>query len=215
MGNSQASLRFPSIISPESLTPFAWNWIACNRPGAGRTVPLKVLGNVMNRCAASSFMLSGIKRLGRGLSTGDERGAALIEFAATLPVLLLVVTTTFTFGVAFNNFLMVTEGVSVGARLLAISRGQTTDPCALTATAIYNAAPSLTHSKFLFTFVLNGTTYNGASCSSSSTSTGAAGNLVQGQSVQVTASYPCTLGVYGANLAPSCTLKAQTTELVQ
>jgi Flp pilus assembly protein TadG len=174
-----------------------------------------ILRKVVARWTAPSFKLSGIKGFSRVLRGRDERGAALIEFAVTLPVLLLVVTATCTFGVAFNNFLIVTEGVSVGARLLAISRGQTTDPCALTATAIYNAAPSLTHSKFLFTFVLNGTTYNGASCSSSSTSTGAAANLVQGQSVQVTVSYPCTLGVYGANLAPSCSLKAQTTELVQ
>jgi hypothetical protein len=27
--------------------------------------------------------------------------------------------------------------------------------------------------------------------------------------------YPCTLLIYGKNLAPSCTLQAETTELVQ
>ncbi len=149
------------------------------------------------------------------VTNNNEEGAALVEFAATLPVLLLVVTSIGVFGLAFNNYLMLTDGVAVGARLLAISRGQTTDPCATTANAVYNAAPSLSQANLSFTLVLNGVTYSGTSCSSGSSSTGAAGNLVQGQPAQVTVTYPCSLGVYGANYSPNCSLKAQTTELVQ
>lgn len=177
------------------------------------------LDKLPDRCSVPRIAWAALLTRSGLPSTGNrarsERGAALIELALTLPVLLLVVTGISVFGIAFNNYLSLTEGVSVGARLLAISRGQTTDPCALTATAIYNAAPSLTKSNYGFTFVLNGTTYAGATCSSSSTSTGAAGNLVQGQPAEVIATYPCSLGVYGGGLSSTCVLKAQTTELVQ
>ena len=51
--------------------------------------------------------------------------------------------------------------------------------------------------------------------SSSSTTTGAAGNLTQGQAAVVTATYPCSLAVFGANYASSCSLSAQVTEIIQ
>jgi Flp pilus assembly protein TadG len=149
------------------------------------------------------------------LRTRNERGQALLETALILPVLLLMITGIFTFGIAINNYLMLTNSVSIGGRELSVSRGQTTDPCALASAKIYGAAPLLTPSKFSFTFVFNGTSYPGASCSSSSTTTGAAGNLLMGTTAQVTASYPCDLSVYGLNLAPSCALKAQIAEVVQ
>jgi len=150
------------------------------------------------------------------LRTSGGGGQALLEFALCPPMLLLIVTGIMTFGIALNSYIELTGAVSIGARLLAVSRGQTTDPCATTATAVYNAAPFLTPtSNMKFTFVLNGTKYSGASCSSTSTTTGAAGNLVQGQPAQVTATYPCNVSVYGFNFAPTCTMTAQTTELVQ
>ncbi|HTZ58258.1 MAG TPA: TadE/TadG family type IV pilus assembly protein [Acidobacteriaceae bacterium] len=139
----------------------------------------------------------------------------MVEMALVLPVLLLVVTGILTFGLALNNYVTLTEATSVGARALAISRGQTTDPCATASAAVYAAAPLLVSSNLSFTFVLNGTTYTGASCSSGSSTTGAAGNLVQGDNAVVTVTYPCSLAVYGANYAPNCLLQAQMTELVQ
>jgi Flp pilus assembly protein TadG len=156
------------------------------------------------------------KRVRARLRTGNEGGQALVEFALCLPILLLIVTGIFTIGIALHDYLELTDAVSIGARRLAISRGQTTDPCATTATAVYQASPFLSQANIMFTFVLNGTTYSGATCSSSSTTTGAAGNLVQGSAAQVTATYPCKLSVYGsANLLPSCTMTAQMTELIQ
>jgi Flp pilus assembly protein TadG len=146
----------------------------------------------------------------------SEAGGSLVEFAIVLPVLLLIVTGVFTFGIALNNYLELTDAVGIGGRQLAISRGQTTDPCATAVSAIENAAPSLNPASYTsWTFVLNGTSYSGTSCSSSSTTTGAAGNLSQGKSAQVKVEYPCNLTVYGINYAPSCTLTAQITELVQ
>jgi Flp pilus assembly protein TadG len=144
-----------------------------------------------------------------------EDGQAMVEMALVLPVLLLVVTGILTFGLAFNNYILLTEAASVGARTLAISRGETTDPCATAASAIYAAAPLLVPANLSFTFVLNGKSYQGASCNSGSSTTGAAGNLKQGSSARLTVSYPCSLVVYGNDFAPNCSLKTQVAELVQ
>ncbi len=145
----------------------------------------------------------------------NEDGQAMVEMALALPILLLVLTGILTFGLAFNNYILLTEATSIGARTLAISRGATTDPCATASAAVIAAAPLLTPANLSFSFVLNGSSYTGTSCSSGSSTTGAAANLVQGANVLVTVTYPCSLIVYGANYAPHCSLQAQMTELVQ
>jgi Flp pilus assembly protein TadG len=155
------------------------------------------------------------KRARASLRTRNERGQSLVEFALCLPILMLILTGMMTFGIALHSYLELTNAVSIGARLIAISRGQTTDPCATIATAVYHAAPLLKPSSLTFSVVLNGTTYAGATCSSPNTTTGAAGNLVQGADAQLTATYPCNLKVFGYNYAPSCTMTARTTELMQ
>lgn len=144
-----------------------------------------------------------------------EKGQSLVEFALVLPVLLLVVTGITTFGLLINNYLALTDAVSTGARLLAINRGQTTDPCAITATAIENAAPYLTPANLTFTITLNGATVGGSSCSSTSVSTGAAADMVAGAPAIVRVTYPCNVTVYGTTYLPTCTLTAQTTEIIQ
>ncbi len=152
-------------------------------------------------------------RAARLLSADDAQSA--IEFALCLPPLLLIVTGIFTFGIALNNYLILTNATSVATRQLSISRLQTTDPCALTSAAVIAAAPTLKQANLTFAYVLNGTPYSGTSCSSGSTTTGAAANLVQGKSVQVTVSYPCSLVVYHHTYVPSCTLQSQLTEAVE
>ncbi len=147
----------------------------------------------------------------------SEGGQASVEFA----LLLVLVLFPFFFGVLkvgilVNQYLELTDAVGIGARQLAISAGQTTDPCNTAATTIQRAAPFLTAANLTFTFVINGTSYPGVSCSSSSTTTGAAGNMAPGAALTVTATYPCNLKIFGANLAPSgCTMTAQTTEIIQ
>jgi Flp pilus assembly protein TadG len=145
----------------------------------------------------------------------DDDGGSLVEFALVLPMILMLFCGIFVFSIAMSSYAQLNEAVNTGSRLLAISRGQTLDPCATTANSVYAAAPMLAPSKFTFSFVLNGSSYSGATCSSSSTKTGASGNLVQGAKAVVTVTYPCNLSVWGVNYAPSCAFKAQTTELVQ
>ena len=155
----------------------------------------------------------GLRRLGfkgRPLFLArDEQGGSLIEFTICVPVLLLVVTGVYTFGIAINDYMMLVNATDIGSRQLAISRGQTTDPCKTVATTVYNSAPNLAQASLTFSFTLNGTAYTGTTC------TAGAANLVQGSSAEVALTYPCSLRVYGTNLAPVCSMKTKTTELVQ
>jgi len=137
----------------------------------------------------------------------NQRGSSLLEFTLVMPLLLLVTTGMAAFGFALHNELVLTNAVNTGAQLLAFSRGQTADPCATAYTAIANAAPSLT-SGLSLTFVINGSTY----AATNSCAAGAA-NMVQGATAQITATYPCALGVFSGNF--SCQLGTQTTEFIQ
>ena len=141
----------------------------------------------------------------------EEEGQALLEFAVSLPMLLLLVTSILIFGLVLNNYVMLTNATDSGARVLAISRGETTDPCATTASAVYAAAPVLRQASYSFAITLNGTKYTGTSCNSA----GAVANMVQGAQAQVVVSYPCSLAMYGMNAGPNCTLRAETTALIQ
>ena len=147
------------------------------------------------------------------LSAKKDCGQSLVEFALTLPVLLLVLTGIATISIAMSNYLMLTEATSVGARALAVSRAQTIDPCATVAQAVYQALPHFTQAQFTFAFVFNGVNYTGTSCSSTSPTTGAAGNLKQGTPATITITYPCNLVAY--KYTDACSMLAQTTEVVQ
>jgi Flp pilus assembly protein TadG len=149
------------------------------------------------------------------LNRRGEDGASLIEFALCLPPLCLLMTGIFAFGIAIGDYVMLTNATSSAAMDLAISRGNTLDPCALASAAVAAAAPTLKASSLTFAYTLNGAAYSGTSCSSSSTTTGAAGNLVQGQGATLTVTYPCNLAVYRANNFPICVLTAKASEMVQ
>jgi Flp pilus assembly protein TadG len=154
-----------------------------------------------------------------------EDGQSLIEFALCLPPLLLLMTGIFAFGIAVANYVQLTSACSVGAMQLSTLRQNLTspyDPCAAVVSTIQASAPSLTPGSMKFAFVLNGVSFPSsgtptasASCTSSSQTTGAMGDLVEGKPVTVTVTYPCNLTVYKANNFPSCTLTAKSSELVQ
>lgn len=139
----------------------------------------------------------------------------MLEVALCLPMMLLLVTGIMVFGLAMNNYLMLTNATNAGAETLAIYRSYTSDPCNTVATAVYAAAPNLVHSNLTFTTTLNGTTYSGTSCSGSSPSTGPAANMVQRAPAVVNVTYPCNLVVYGKNFAPNCKLQSQTSVVIQ
>jgi Flp pilus assembly protein TadG len=65
-----------------------------------------------------------------------EAGQAIVEFALILPLLALLVFGIMQFGVAFHNYLAITDAARVGARAAAVKR--TSGACAAARTAIEN-----------------------------------------------------------------------------
>lgn len=151
---------------------------------------------------------------------GSERGSALVEFALVLPMFMLVITATFAFGFALTKYMELTNAVNVGAQLLAISRGDNSNPCTAAANAVYNAAPNLVAGDlaFTFTFTNNGTAtqYTTASECDTAAEETSSPIFAQGESVQLYATYPCSFVGYGFNFSSlGCSMSAQVTEIVQ
>lgn len=163
--------------------------------------------------------------LGRVLS-GDE-GSTLVEMAFVLPILLVVLTGIFSFGIALNQDMVLTNAVNAGARGFALSRSGTTslapsaDPCLYAVTTAVSAASSLQASNMSFTFNYtpsgsgnpnkggSATTYTGTGTSSS-----VCANLAMytGDIVQVQATYPVTPTIFG--WSTRLNLTGTSTELV-
>src|SRR5579863_7460246 len=93
-------------------------------------------------------------------------GQSIVEFSLVAPLLLMIVTGAVSFGLNLYDEIVLTNAVSIGAQTLALSRGQTSDPCATAVSAIESAAPTLTSSNLSFKFALNGTNYTSTSCTS-------------------------------------------------
>jgi Flp pilus assembly protein TadG len=155
----------------------------------------------------------------RSVRSRGERGSAMVEFALVLPVVLLLTTGVFSFGIALNQYLELTNAVTIGGQLLAVSRGSTSNPCQTAVDAIYNAAPYLAEGKLNVSYTFtgpggsSGTIANGSSQCSSTGTTGASYYMQQGESVQIIANYPCAITVYGGSFG--CNLNAEITEVIQ
>jgi len=153
-----------------------------------------------------------VKRL-RNLLRGENEGGALVEMAVTLPVVMIIMTGIFSFSIALYQKLQLAEAVSVGGRFLAVDRGDT-DPCASTTAKIVAAAPGLTAANITLTYTLNGTSQGTGTTSCPGKSGAANAYMISGDYAQITATYPCSLTVYGAKYS-SCSLGTQITEVVQ
>lgn len=156
-----------------------------------------------------------------GLPRPKEDGSSLVEFALVLPLMLVLITGMATFGIAINNYMVLTDGVAAGARALSLARGQTnpalaaSDPCAYAVQVANNALPTLNTSKVSYTIVWTTTDSGGTVVSTKyTTNTCTAMSLNSGDSVQVQGSYPATLILYGWN-PKSLNMVALTSELVQ
>lgn len=142
-----------------------------------------------------------------------EDAQNMVEFAFVLPLLLLAVTGVLWFGIALNQYQILTNAASAGARAFALSdnTGQT-DPCNYTVSVIQGAASTLTASLMTIKWTYTPSGGTGTSYSYPTTCSGI--SMHSGDSVQVTLTYPVTINVFsfGTN---KLTLTAQTSELVQ
>jgi Flp pilus assembly protein TadG len=125
----------------------------------------------------------------------------MVEFALLLPVLMMVLFAIIKFGIAINNYVVLTNAVRTGARTLAIGRGSA-NPCVSAKTKVENSASDLDLSKLTVT-----TTF---------TSTSTCTALVAGDDATLRASYPCDLVILGIDFAfGHCTISSRTTERIE
>ncbi len=135
-------------------------------------------------------------------------GNAVLEFALVAPILLVLMMGTAQFGITWNNYVVLTNAVDTGTRLLALSRGTST-PRTSAVNQIYSAAPNLAQSSLTIEIAVNAT-----DCNSDATCAAALSSGV-GNPVTVVATYPCDLKVMGVDYAPGCTLSSTTTGRVE
>lgn len=75
-------------------------------------------------------------RLYRACDAGDERGAALVEFALVVPILLVLLMAMLDFGKAFNYWIDETQLASAGARWAVVNASPGQCPSGSTATSL-------------------------------------------------------------------------------
>jgi Flp pilus assembly protein TadG len=138
----------------------------------------------------------------------DQAGNAAVEFALVIPVLATILFTIISFGVAFNNYLALTNGTASSARQFSISRVSAT-PYTSARNRFFSSAPTLTPANITVTYRVAGT-----ACSSDA-GCQAALSAAAGLASEVSATYPCKLVIIGFDFAPDCKLTSQTTERVQ
>jgi len=124
----------------------------------------------------------------------DERGQAMVEFAFVVPIILTLVLAIIQFGIAYNNYVTLTDAARAGARKAAVSRylgsGSATQACK---DAVTNSASDLNASDLQI------------SCTSS---------WAPASDVEVNATYPYDINILGV-VVKSGRLSTTTTERVE
>jgi Flp pilus assembly protein TadG len=125
----------------------------------------------------------------------NERGQTLVEFALVLPILSLLLLGVIQFGVAFNNYITLTDAVRAGARKGAVGR-HLQDPEAAVRQTINTAASGNLKPADLQITVNS--------------------SWAQGSDVTVTATYPYQIKLLGFGVTvTSGRLSSSTTERVE
>jgi Flp pilus assembly protein TadG len=143
----------------------------------------------------------------------DCRGGSATEFALVVPVLALLLFAIIQFGIIFNHYIVLANGVSAGARELSVSRGSATAYTSAVS-ALNNAAPTLT--PFTGSCTAGSTqcvtvTVAGTACT---TDADCAAAFKEGQTAQVSAKYPCNINFMGISVSP-CSLTSSAAEYIQ
>lgn len=137
-----------------------------------------------------------IRRTTDRFSARDERGQTMTEFALVLPILVLLLFAVAQFGVAFHNYITITDAARAGARkgAVALQGGQKSGVTAAT-TGAKQSAQNLDQSKL------------GVTVSASP-------GWTPGSDIKVTVTYPYSLKLIGVTVK-SGTLSSSTTERIE
>ena len=109
------------------------------------------------------------------LNIRSEQGQTMTEFALVLPILVVLLFAIIQFGIAFNNYVALTDAARAGARKGAVSRNLS-NPTAACQNQVFASATDLTASQLQVT------------CSSPWT---------PGSDVTVDAQYPYSISLFG------------------
>jgi Flp pilus assembly protein TadG len=125
-----------------------------------------------------------------------EHGQTMAEFTLILPVLAILLFGVIQFGIAFNNYLAVTDAVRAGARQAAVSRSLPSGQrVPAVESRVRSAAKNLDQSK-LEVFVTTSSNWD------------------PGTDVSVRATYPYSISLFGA-VVKTGNLQSSTTERVE
>jgi len=187
----------------------------------------KSLSSILDAQKSALTTRSLIARLLRPVPRDD--GGSLVEFALVLPMVMILITGMASFGLLLNNYIMLSHATDVGARYIAVNNGNfsngASNPCALAATQIQNAAGTLAASSLSYSITFtsaSGSSYsaftssNGSSSFGTGSSCGTTGTaeMASGGTVTISVQYPAALFVYG--WTPSnINLVNTTTEMIQ
>jgi len=171
-------------------------------------------------CAADATTKASSARTGSRFFRGGksllrrEEGQNLVEFAFVAPMLLLAVTGLLWFGIALNQYEVLTNAVANAARAFALSNktSNANDPCNYAYGIATASASTLTTANM--TFKVTYTPSGGTATNYTYPTTCSGLSLNDGDVVQVTATYPVTTQIFSWG-SRSLTLTAQTSELVQ
>jgi Flp pilus assembly protein TadG len=105
----------------------------------------------------------------------NEQGQTMTEFAVVLPILVVLLFGIIQFGIAFNNYVTLTDAARAGARKGAVSRNAS-NPVAACTNQVYTSASDLKSSQLQVT------------CSST---------WAPGSDVTVDAQYPYSIDLFG------------------
>ena len=122
----------------------------------------------------------------------EERGETMAEFAIVLPILSVLLFGILQFGIAFNNYITLTDAVRAGARKAAVSRRE--GPATEGEKALRAAADNLNQSELQVSI--------------------SAPVLEHGKDVTVTATYPYEIQLFGIGLVNG-RLSSTTTERIE
>ena len=113
------------------------------------------------------------------LDIRNEQGQTMTEFALVLPILVVFLFGIIQFGIAFNNYVTITDAARAGARKAAVSR-QSGDPVGDCRNAVLAAVDNLNMTQ----------PGAGVTCAYDP-------SMQQGSTVQVTVNYPYSINLFG------------------
>ena len=161
------------------------------------------------------------------LRHAGEQGQAMVEMAFVAPVILLVLTGIVSFGIAMNQYELLTYGTASGARAFALSRNQASwsptsagDPCEYAYDMATAAMPTLktTNLTMNITFTPpSGADNSAATWSGVTAASGCSGFALDGTdingTVTITTTYPVSPLLYGRTM--TLNLTATTAQQIQ